>query len=177
MHGARCRKLECVDQPRDRRIEVRATRDGARMAETMTPDERDQMVVGKRPRADEQGCRDVDRLIAEPSDEPRRSGRTFGQGCCDVAQRLRRNDIEKRQGEVVELVDFAAAGAGLRAEGRHGCAEQPFRPAALAGNRDLTEIRSRHAKTPRPIHATPSFRVLRHKTKFLGVRFNLTTIC
>ena len=131
---------------RDGRVEVRPARDGARVAVPVAADQRDQVDVAERARADEERRGDVDRLVAEALDQ--RGGRigAFRQRGGDIAPRLDRDAVEERERQIFELGDLAARRPGERAECRDRGAKQAFGLRRVALDGDLPEIGNGHLR-------------------------------
>ncbi|WP_050594611.1 hypothetical protein [Mesorhizobium sp. LSJC255A00] len=112
------------------------------MRQAVAADQRDQVDIAQRPRTDQQGRADIDRLLAKPPHQGGRRIFAFGQGGGDIAARFDRHAVEQRQRQILELGDLAARRAGQRAERRHGGAKQPFGFSRFRPYGDLPEIRS-----------------------------------
>jgi len=118
--------------------------DRARMADTVLADQRDEVDVAQQRRSRQKRGGDIDAVVGQPGDQPRRRGHAFRKGGGHVAPRFDGDQIEKRQRQVVELRDLAARRARERAERRDGGAEETLGLAGVAPDNDVPEICSCH---------------------------------
>ena len=115
-------------------------RDDAGVADAVTADQRDQVDVGQRVRAQQQRGGDLDRLVGQPPHQRRRRILAFGKCGGDKAARLGRDAVVERKREVFELGDLAARRTCQRAECGDRRPEKPLGLAVIGPHGDLPEI-------------------------------------